>query len=271
MFQLQKDNSQYLYHYTKAETAINFILKDKTLKFSNFNATNDPKESKSWLFSPGTNENRDLSKYSPEYLSQIMNPQIKAATHLLCFSMDKKLTGNHLNDMANRGFCKPRMWAQYGENHTGVCLIFDMKILTESMKSNLSDKHWDSNPVVYRDRLLAEMQSEPAFIVNIDKLEEWGEEEYAFSHSQYFKNRLFFEKASDWENENEFRWVLFDSKDDIYLKYQNALKGIVFGEYCSEDTINEIVGLTKNAGVQYQQLKWRNCTPWYNFDRLRWT
>lgn len=271
MFESQKDKNQYLYHYTKAETAINFILKDKTLKFSKFHTTNDPRESKSWFFIPGTNENRDLSKYSPEYLSKIMNPRIKTTTHLLCFSMDKELTGQHLIDTPNRGFCKPRMWAQYGGNHTGVCLIFDIKSLTKEIRSNLNNKDWQANPVVYRDRLLAEIVSEPAFIVNIDKLEEWGEEQYAFSHGQKFKDRLFFEKASDWENENEYRWVLFDSEDEIYLEYKNALKGIMFGEYCSEETINKIVNLTKNDSIQFQQLKWRNCTPWYNFDRPRWT
>lgn len=270
MFEFQKNSEQYLYHYTKAETAIDFILKDKTLKFSGFNTTNDPRESKNWFFSAGTNENRDLSKYNPDTLSEIMNPRIKATTHLLCFSKDRELTGQHLTDTPKRGFCKPRMWAQYGGNHAGVCLIFDFNSLSEEIRLNFSHKNWMADHVVYRDRLLAEIQSEPAFTVGIDQLEDWGAEEYAFSHGQQYAKRLFFEKASDWENEDEYRWVIFDTSDKIYLKYKSALKGIMFGEYCSEDSISKVVSLTKNDGVQFQQLKWRNCTPWYNFGRLEW-
>lgn len=270
MFEFQKDSSQYVYHYTKAETALNYILKDKTLKFSLFNSTNDPKESKDWFFSAGTNENRGLTKYSSDYLSGIMNPRIKSTTHLLCFSKDKELSGQHLYDIQKRGFCKPRMWAQYGGNHTGVCLIFDFNTLSRIIVNSFSQKTWRADHVLYKDRLLTEIQTDPAFIVGIDQLEDWGEEEYAFSHSQQYAKRLFFEKAADWQNEDEYRWVVFDTSNEILLNYQNALKGIMFGEYCSEESIKDIVQITKSAGLKYQKLKWRNCTPWYDFGRQKW-
>lgn len=43
LFTFQKDSAEYIYHYTKSETAIDFILKNKNLRFSSFNETNDPK------------------------------------------------------------------------------------------------------------------------------------------------------------------------------------------------------------------------------------
>ena len=80
MFTFQKNSAEYIYHYTQAATAIDFILKNKNLKFSSFNQTNDPKETKDWILSPGTNEGRDLTKYNPEYLSKRLNPYFKQST-----------------------------------------------------------------------------------------------------------------------------------------------------------------------------------------------
>lgn len=55
-----RDHTKYLYHYTDAKTAIEFILKNRTLKFGPYTGTNDPKERKNWLFDFGTNQGRDL-------------------------------------------------------------------------------------------------------------------------------------------------------------------------------------------------------------------
>ncbi|QZA77868.1 DUF2971 domain-containing protein [Deefgea tanakiae] len=154
MFTGQKESDQYIYHYTKAETAIEFILENKNLRLSPFAKTNDPKETKDWFFIPGTNQGRNLDKYTPEYLSKVLNPTLKQKTNLLCFSTDKNLTGNHLTDMPNRGFCKPRMWAQYGGNHTGVCLIFDTLQFSDIFYEQFSNKDCSSGMVNYQDRLI---------------------------------------------------------------------------------------------------------------------
>ena len=39
-----------LYHYTKFSTAIDHILRTMTLKMGSLSAVNDPRESKTWLF-----------------------------------------------------------------------------------------------------------------------------------------------------------------------------------------------------------------------------
>ncbi len=38
------DSDRFLYHYTSARTAIDFILKNRTLRFSSYTNTNDPTE-----------------------------------------------------------------------------------------------------------------------------------------------------------------------------------------------------------------------------------
>lgn len=266
----QKDSAKYIYHYTKAETAIDYILKDGTLKFSPFNKTNDPKESKNWFFIPTSNEGRDLTKYTPEYLSELLNPYFKNSTQLLCFSTDGVLTGNHLVDTPQRGFCKPRMWAQYGGNHTGVCLIFDYAKLNAIFLKTFSKITYKLDYVNYKDRNISEIQMAPSFIINIDHLEKRGPKDYAYDHLLRFQERLYFEKAQDWSNESEFRFAIFERSDTTMLQFQNSLAGIIFGENCSEADISKIAKLVQGQGVILQQLKWRNCTPWFDFNRTKW-
>jgi hypothetical protein len=52
-------SNQLLYHYTRADTAFDHILKSRTLQLGSYIGTNDPKETKIWEFDLGTNENRD--------------------------------------------------------------------------------------------------------------------------------------------------------------------------------------------------------------------
>ena len=271
MFAFHKNAKQYVYHYTNAETAINHILKDETLLVSCYNKTNDPKETKDWLFISGSNFGKCLKKYTPEYLSKIMNPVIKETTHVICFTKDEVLTGN-AEDMPKRGFCKPRMWAQYGDKHRGVCLIFDFNELSDAFHDRFHEYNYDSNNVLYKDRDISEIQLDPAYVVNIDNLEDYGQLSYARSHAAKFKQRLFCEKASDWSNENEYRWVLFDYEEDLPPTFhiKKSLKGIVFGADCDEDTIRKVVKASLKLEPQYQQLRWRNCTPWFNFERSNW-
>lgn len=159
------------------------------------------------------------------------------------------------------------MWAQYADKHKGVCLIFDTDELSENIKNQFSHITYKADNVSYRDRLITETQTEPAYIVNIDYLEDWGADKYAFSHGQKFAKRMFFEKAMDWEGEDEYRWVMFDNNEQLKLNYGKSLKGIVFGEDCTENDISTIINLCKGSSLSYQQLKWRNCTPWFNYHR----
>ena len=86
----------FLYHYTKSSTARDLIFKDRTLQFSSYSKTNDPKEMKAWQFDLGTNENRDLEKYKMDDLSAWLSTELKRVARLACFSMDTgPLTGNH--------------------------------------------------------------------------------------------------------------------------------------------------------------------------------
>ena len=272
MIESLRDANQYLYHYTTLATAQQYIIKNGTLRLSSYTRTNDPKESKAWEFSLGSNENRDLFSYSVSEESDQLSKRLKAQTKLICFSMDRgPLTGNHLEDIFRRGFARPRMWAQYGDRHKGVCLVFDRQRI-----SNLVDEQIAANslvlcgPVSYVDRPpFYDLYAEQQYMINMNSLEKLGRDEYAKCHAQTHYQKLFFEKMTDWRDEYEWRWVVFsETEDDLYLNYGQSLVGVVFGADCdpasSEALVNQVQGQSLQS-IQFMGIRWKNCSPWYDY------
>lgn len=265
---------QYLYHYTKASTAQEHILREGTLRLSSYVSTNDPKEAKTWQFDLATQEGRNLGNYNMPDDSAWLSNQLKRGAKLACFSMDTpSLTGNHLQDIFRRGFCKPRMWAQYAEGHSGVCLVFDREKLSKTIDEQIGGgRRILSGPVKYIDRsIIPNLRDDQQYTINVDALETVGRDEYPGLHLKMHHSRLFFEKMADWQNEREWRWVVFANADeDLYVRYGDALVGIVFGENTRDEAVQEMLNLTKSWSIRCTGLKWKNCSPWYDFANPRY-
>lgn len=263
-----------LYHYTKASTALDYILKNRSLRLSKYTSTNDPKETKTWQFNLGTNEERDLGKYKMDEESAWLSRELKERARLACFCMDSPpLSGSHLDDIFKRGFCKPRMWAQYAERHSGVCLVFDRRRLAQAIEEQIASKHLVVfGPVKYIDRgIVPNLYRDQEYMINIDVLESVGRDAYPQLHLRTHVRSLFFEKMTDWNSECEWRWVAFSGTDeDLYVNFDDALVGLMFGEDTSEKTVQDMMDVTESCSLQYMGLKWKNCSPWYDYANLRY-
>lgn len=90
-----------LYHFTKLDTAINFILPHRRLRISRFTNLNDPFELLS-TYMKGQ-DGRNLSAYMHHHWGGTIG----------------------LVSMV-RHWKSPVMWGHYAENHAGVCLGFDV-------------------------------------------------------------------------------------------------------------------------------------------------
>ena len=272
MVEALTSTSKYIYHYTPwAKT----ILKSHTLKFGMYTNTNDPKESKDWEFDIGTNENADLGLYDMAALGAWLSHELKAGARLACFSLDTgPLSGFHLDDIFKRGYCKPRMWAQYAACHTGVCLVFDFAKLERLVKAYFSPGGLVlGGPMQYTDRkVITRLEEKAPYTINVDYLERLGKSEYARSHLMTHYKRFFFEKMQDWRDECEFRWVVFDKRTsgDLFLDFETSLVGMMFGEDSDDSEIGEIKELTSGMGLEYMGLKWKNCSPWYDYRNPRY-
>lgn len=272
MFQRLNNHEIYLYHYTKICTALEYILPDRQLKIGTFRKTNDPKESKDWKFNFGLGH-LDPPIGETTEAGESISKEIKSKAKVLCFSKDKNFVDvNPLDEIFSRGFAKPRMWAHYGDGHKGVCLVFNKNILFRQITFQFDDGNADiySGSVTYVNRSIAEDIYRSAYTINYPYFKKVGLEEYVHRHIYTHYPRLFFEKSLDWQDEDEFRWLIVnDSDEDLYLDYGNALEGIVFGEYTAEEDIGAVVKLSKEHGVRFEKMEWKNCTPWLSF-RLTW-
>lgn len=268
MFQFFKNHDLFLYHYTTAEIAIDYILKDRRLKLGQYTNTNDPKETKAWRMSIGAPPGKSLEGYSLDDISSNVSAALKSKANVLCFTADHSLSGNHIQDIHRRGYGHPRMWAHYAGNHTGVCLIFLKSEITNIITQGFSSTHTIYHgPVTYCDRTIAVDAFNSPYTVNVYELDQLGLDEYVKRHVAIHHRWLFFEKLKDWSGENEYRWVLFGSSSQaLYMDFGRSLAGIMFGADCTDATISSIRRI-KGSGVNVEQLVWSNCTPWYSFRR----
>ena len=263
------DPHKYLYHYTSADTAITGILKFRTLRLNPYTKTNDPKESKDWLFDIGSNEGRDLSAYNRSELSAKLSHELKNKTHVTCFSTDEdSLTGNQALDINKRGFCKPTMWEHYGRRHTGVCLVFNRERLIEQVKTQIAERYpVYCGPVSYADHVIGHHPDHQEFTVNVDVLERVGVDEYMRMHLAEFHQNLFFEKMTDWKAECEWRLLAFtDSDKPVDINFEKSLAGLVFGCDVTPENRKEIFELNHCSGVQHVGLQWKNNRMWYDWN-----
>lgn len=167
--QFHNDPQAYVAHYTRADTALEHVLPNGTLRLGPLTATNDPRETKTWVFAVGgspksiaeSEELRRLSKRNGEY-TQLL----KRGCKVLCVSCDAP-NAQKLK-VTERCYGKARMWAQYAENHQGLCLVFDKALLAETIAESLGSRgklvsgevtYWDFDISVGRPEWIAHMDA----------------------------------------------------------------------------------------------------------------
>ena len=125
--------TDFLFHYTTAETLIEGILPEGRFELGSFASLNDPRESKDWNFGLGTRLGWD--GVTDEFIDNVQREAtgfLKNNTKVGCFSKnDSRVSGYDTDELYLWGCCRPRMWDQYGDEHRGVCLVFNRKRLEE--------------------------------------------------------------------------------------------------------------------------------------------
>lgn len=229
-------NDKTLFHYTKLETALEYILPNMSLRMSPMINVNDPKESKAKnvMLSYNTNNHKNVSNDLSE-TKKIVNSILLNQSRMLCFSMNNKTSYKKVEQDSDEtgllyqmGFFKPRMWAQYAENHRGICLGFNKKALTKSINEIDSLKTYRSN-VTYTDSTKG-LHKCTHFDYNYKTIEEFKDyfiEEHIVNH----RDLLYFTKSKDWKDENEYRYLSIVEKGekDIFIDISEALTSVYLG------------------------------------------
>ena len=234
------------------DTALNYILINKTLRFNPLANVNDPMESDPnyWAFSNYGDDN-ELMAVRDQILDHLKN-----RTKVVCFSRDDQ-GGWGSSDHCGRGHSKPRMWATYGDDHHGVCLIFDRELLRQAFQSGLNAHGRLLDGVVHYGNRLPKDESGAA-VFNLKAFKE----NFETAFHQKIKDHgdtYFLYKHVDWSTENEYRFIIVGgAPGPIELAFDDALVGVVVGLNSKEKAgyWRAIGDIAQDMGVPGRYIDW---------------
>jgi hypothetical protein len=282
------------YHYTTADVALRHIVPDKTLLLNPFSRMRDPIENKDWLRSAGYIGGRNHEEWGPGLRGALRRSKgwtmgklnrddhqkainavrdasrrLQRFTKVLSFTHDappvpEETYGMVWADAYGRGYARPRMWEQYGDNHRGVCLAFDRELLYRGLMAPLkglgstfagaidySVEHFTQHSRVrslYAHEVLA-----------------LGAGSYDLGMRRHVERHifdLFFTKLPDWESEREYRYVvLAEDEDRNPVSFGDALRAVIVGESFPDSGLHVAQTVCANAGAELGKVRWGPFPP----------
>ncbi|CUH95856.1 hypothetical protein P22_1942 [Propionispora sp. 2/2-37] len=253
-------SDKYLYHYTSADKA-KIMLETYKIRFGLLEKTNDPRESMEWDFISDINLGEGFPGDLFKHVTKTLTNEIKKRCKIACFTQDyngEVYMGESV--CANKGFSKPRMWAQYADGHKGACIIIDRKALLATIYKDFDKKFVYSENVLY-DRI---SPLEKCFRFNFNKINSPESRDKTIdSMIDEYYHSYFFTKNWDWEQEHEFRIAIRAfGEEPINISLDGALKGIVVGADCSNEDAEIIKNVCSIRNLKYEKIKWKNGVPY---------
>jgi hypothetical protein len=278
--------NKYLYHFTKSETAINYILPTKKLLFSEMNKLDDPRDSQPMgerkIVISGNFNYIPLGVDKIKEIDQILYLPTICMSQSLSFCEDDLSKELHIY---KRGYTKSRMWSHYANRHTGVCLVFAKDTLVNDIgyvyEQDLCIKYGKVN---YTNSYYYDPQQIDVDLNTINKEDENGL--YYEFQKAYLKSH-FFNKSLDYRDECEYRILItpimqrekteskvrfkkntqsINENGRYYVNIEKHLMAIIVGAKCLKNHREEIVNLiNENYEVEVYALHWmRGCPSIYN-------
>jgi len=249
----------YLFHFTKTSIAIENILYSGTLKFASIRKTNDPIEYKDLTYSVDLSNCNSKHEESVTIEKAIRLNEMRKHIKVCCFSIDDEVLPKNCDYplIFNRGFCRSRMWSQYGENHYGVCLIFKRERLIDIISD--SSQLIPISSKIYYENKNDDMYSSTSLQYN--QIKGLTREEIFINNSKHY----IFTKLKDYQDEHEYRIALvtenIDENDDLYIEYKDAIAGIILGDRFNDVYIVNVKRIANEKNIMLYKMKWTDGKP----------
>lgn len=254
-----REENQYLFHYTSYASALGILLSQR-MRMGCLKNMNDPLEFQDHQKDPivfnDNPSNEELALRMRRFKDAVIERE--RAVRLASFSMDisKGSQGEYYNNLS-KGWARSRMWAQYADNHKGVCLVFDkinlIKSFTRAFKSKTCKIHYGK--VDYTNDLYPikdVLESSADSILSSEKID------------------FLFKKCEDFRDEQEFRLLLVDDKlkDDkemVSFPISRSICGVIPGEKVSNENL---VPLKRAVRACNSKIRWLPIWWDYGMPRL---
>ncbi len=227
--------SRPLFHYTTAATALDYILRDATLRLSPPSRMNDPFESDPHL----VNLRGDLGEERPDVMQVIQDASqlLRERCRLTCLALSGPNEWSSLIGYGD-GYTRARMWTQYADGHRGVCLAFDQDRLREAVRAAAETKGLK----LYEAPIRYLAQDERSILIELPI--ERAVQDLPPLLEDVFPGvvaGLYFSKAWDWSTESEYRFLLHgDAAEDEYVDISRALTGVFCGASFPERRLDDL-------------------------------
>lgn len=270
-------NDDIIYHYTKASTAIDFILYNNELQFSQARKSIDPIESRKAerrTIYYGGEVDKPISKkqYEEENELHAFVDNMEEQFNQICFCQnsmgedfaDKNCISNFEGHEELFGFSKPRMWDQYADKFSGVCIAFSkVKILSLNQKIIEGNVEYLTFQKISLNKI-GDIQAN--HLVNV------GKEKYK-DQLELLVRESFFYKHIDYSGENEYRIGTFFDKDKcsiqtirgemifnrtMMLDISNCVQAIFVSSFANDKQKKDLLEYANKLNVEIIEMKWRH-------------
>ena len=246
-----KDSAQLVAHYTSFRVACEHILPTGQIRFGPLSSMNDPRENKERLIGVGWSGEELISTTARSVAVDALRQAYLEHSKVFCGTLDGK---NDLHLTTKLCYGRPRMWAQYGDNHRGVCLLFDRSQLTKAIRSSLPEGAFMyEGPVEYDDHLKHVSASVNDF--DYDFVSELGLEAAIKRQVDTYHRALYLRKDSDWIGESEYRWVIYrQQKGPEFVCIKEALEAVILGvdfPAVYEPAIAQLLGRAQSLHLEW--------------------
>lgn len=228
LLRCEKDN-RFIYHYTKFDALIKILL-NKNLLFNRLNEKNDPFEFMRYIhnvrWNDFTNHHDNIDGEEHDKIDKFkddVNSIIKMQYKICSFCIDyEDISDNNYVSYMNKGFSRSRMWSQYGEDHKGVCIIFNKDKILNTISENY--KCVFAQEISYNDDLSISFDETE---ITSDALKNITPIKWVNTHIE----KYLFLKLEDYKNEYEYRIAIHDNQNEVlFIDFNDGIDGIILGK-----------------------------------------
>lgn len=205
-----------LYHFTRLDTFLNYILPSETLMSNSLAQMNDPREYHPWGFG---SVNLPYEKLFPGYYSD--------QTHIDCILKFGQMTKDRFQVICfsgakHNGWDNEMMWAHYADRQKGICLEFDEAALKNSINNHFPGTRFEFQDVDYEQK-----------ITRRGPWVNWNgrlfHEENVRNFLEALSRQVTFNKSHFWEKEDEKRLLFLNHSERLFIPIRGALKAVHIG------------------------------------------
>jgi len=186
---------------------------------------------------------------------------------MVCFTISDPRYKRHPKSSIDEGFlygaCRPRMWANYAENHKGVCLKFNGVKFDTQIRSRA--ERTDKGRKVFCGKVRYTDYGDTADSVSIDYIElsKIGFINRFRNHLIKHRKQFFLSKSRDWKTEAEFRWLVHsESKKPELLSIKGIIEEVIIGADFPQKYFPTLFDLCRLLDIRVRRIRWRNGFPY---------